>query len=686
MRVKGCRQILCHLAIHAAAFFLCGASVFGQQATEKNCREEPKDSNRIRLATGPQGGSYLRIGQELHRSVKNLDVCLSGGSLENLTMLSENEADFAIVQGDLVHAGWANDPPPDYAREGWSEVQFDRLRLVRWLFSERLQIMTGPHSYISSLGDLRKKRIWLGLPMSGSRATSIEVLRAAGLDLSEIIPPCKTDKKACYDYGIKSYEAASQALVEGKVDAVFRVTSVPLHSNNEAFHKTLATPTDLFRKHPEVHLIGLDRGVIARVLQNPSYVEAPIYRNSYPNQKNGVLTIGIEAVLITRLGNAAADGVKVNLLHDALMDNRIELQKQTNIELDLLDKQLDPALESDLDLDLLNSVVHPSVRDQLTNKGKWRSRGIFAGFMLVAAFGLAFLFNNKRTLEALGNRSKYIVTVGILVSVCGTFGFVLWYLEERFSFDFQSPVSAAESLFVYFARGLRTEALMTEKGQIIALFALAVIATLVHWIHSQMLNDTVDGWSKRLGRLFYGRASSLRPNSRRRIVLNWNNGAAKMVREWTNGKPTTHGPVFVVAPERPIFPPGIDADHIEFLFGDPKSIEALEQARVADAESILICSTWRRDDLRDRRKTVDSELADNYTIRTIQAIRSLCAPSATGRSILIQAEICIEKNRREAKIAGSPRIEILPPEFFFSADPSSWGAHLEHRDTVVAAS
>jgi hypothetical protein len=81
---------------------------------------------------------------------------------------------------------------------------------------------------------------------------------------------------------------------------------------------------------------------------------------------------------------------------------------------------------------------------------------------------------------------------------------------------------------------------------------------------------------------------------------------------------------------------------------------------------VLICSRWGKLDPTDRRKLVDSELADSYTIRTIQAIRAL--DGSSSHMVPITAEIRLERNRAEAEVAGAPRIEIVAPELQVAAN------------------
>ena len=140
--------------------------------------------------------------------------------MENLELLSEGKVEFALVQGDVMHEGWSKDEPPDGEQERWKHIHFENLVLARRLYSEKLQIATGPHSYISPPADLKLKRVLLGPEGSSSRSTAQEVLRAAGVDIREVS-------------GIKNYQEANEGILNGKLDAYFRVTSFPVDRDRE---------------------------------------------------------------------------------------------------------------------------------------------------------------------------------------------------------------------------------------------------------------------------------------------------------------------------------------------------------------------------------------------------------------------------------------------------------------------
>jgi TRAP-type uncharacterized transport system substrate-binding protein len=487
------------------------------QTTAKleHCKKGKQPEGIYRLATGPLGGSYVKFGQELEKlapSDLKIVPCLTDGSFENLKLLAHGDVEFALAQQDLLHVGWSQEPPPKYAQDSWPK-NFDDIRLVRWLFSERLQIIAGPHSYVNSLADVTKQDFWLGPEGGGTYATAVEVLRAAGMSLQEIQKKARTDG---------DFDTANTHLLDGTVPVIFRTAPVPLHYSADLqtpckrhLFKSPSAPsspddnplnlTCLFKSEPEVRLIGLENTLLKRLKQNPSYVVAPIYRNTYPNQNDGVMTIGMEAVLVT---HDTVPESAVSELFDFLDSSKVktDFQDAMNIRLDLLDNKLDPTVEEDRAM--LIDAVHPVVRDRLT--ATFADRYARFGELALGLVLLLYLSLRHRGFRnMLGNNANYVVTASLLILACVFFGFVLWLIEGRFTPGFENPLVAGWSLIVYFAQGLKTEALVTSQGQFSALLALAVIATLVHTLNSDVLQKTTDKCAKAVQRLFLNDAKSV---------------------------------------------------------------------------------------------------------------------------------------------------------------------------------
>lgn len=646
------------LVCFSFAFLSLTAATALCQDNSLDCRHF-SEKNGPRLATGLADSSYFRFAAQLKeinkQTLERFQICTTQGSLDNLELLSQGNVEFAIVQGDVMHEGWSGEQPPEHEKERWKQIAFQNMALVRPLFSEKLHMVTGPHAYISTAADLRNKRVWMGREGSGTNSTAWELLRAAKVDSIKEV------------HGIKNYEEANKELLDGNLDAFFRVTSVPVDPNLEVMQSKNVyegSLTSLFDRNDEVRLLNLDQPLIDRILQSPAYLQVPIFRKTYPGQRDGVMTIGIEAMLIARAvpmpDHLQVSDPDVKKLNAAISNTGGDIGKRTNIDLDLLDMRLDP--KGDSVERALASHAHPAAEHiLLLNPNR---RFYLWGFTALFLVLLALLsFRSKRALETLGGNTRFIVNAGFLAAACGLFGVALWYYEGRFSFSFHNPLAAAQSLLVYFARGLKTETLMTQQGQLIALVALAVIATLVHSINSDALDEGVGSWSKKLARWFYKQAARLRPNERHFVILNWDQRAADKVAEWTKDPINARSRVTIISPYLAEVPGPPQSDKIEILQGDPKSLGILEKARVQDAKHVLVCSLWSRSDPFDRRRGMDVELADNYTIRAIQGIRALESRNHPSHPVPIDAEIFLESNRQAAQSAGGAKTEIRAPKF-----------------------
>jgi uncharacterized protein len=605
----------------------------------------------LRLATGSAGGSYLRAGTALRDIAPELEIrpCSTAGTLENLALLSSNDVELALGQSDMLHAGWNLETLPSLEQENgktWDFIQFKRVALVSWLFSERLQVLTSAHSYVSSMQDLRGKKIWRGLENSGAYLTAGEVLRAAGLD-GQVKPPPTP---------ITDYTQANRELLNGRIDAIFRISAVPMEYRRDlTADETPSTISELFRQGPEIRMLNLDQPLVDRLLEGSPYVGSTIYRDSYPRQSSGVRTIGLGSMLLTRQGLTEQEEKKVASLYRILHSwkGRRAAEKAMNIELDLLDRKLDPAIVDDARI--LNSYVFSQVSKDLELGSN--ARYLWLGLLAISAVAFfVALFHSEWLLINLVNRSKYLVTAGILVTACAGFALVLWFDERKFSPAFGTPVAAVESLFLYFAHGMKSDAVMTENGQFFALLALAVIATLVHRLHSDALDDSVDTWSKQLSNLLHGRVGYLSKNSVR-VVVNWNDLAKARVEEWCKN-PNKKDQVMVLGLNPVEALSASFEGKVKALLGDPAQRKCLQE-NLAGATSVLICSNWRSPYPEERRRAIPRELADNLTIRTIYAIRSLTRGGKSRYQIPIVAEILLPTNEEEAKAAGAPNVEIV---------------------------
>jgi TRAP-type uncharacterized transport system substrate-binding protein len=209
----------------------------------KSCSDELKSKGQtsdLYLATGSPTGTYVRLGAAIARyaqAIAGLGIrpCTTDGSTENLNLLRRSGSTaFALVQLDVLH---------EAAIEGALGPADHDVRVVAYLYSEKLHVFVRPHRYLSSPADLgaiadktdengisNQERIWLGPARSGGYRTAEKVLEAAGIPDEDIHRLGKT--RADLDWS-----RAANALLRKKGDdnqlppdaliAYFRTMAVP---------------------------------------------------------------------------------------------------------------------------------------------------------------------------------------------------------------------------------------------------------------------------------------------------------------------------------------------------------------------------------------------------------------------------------------------------------------------------
>lgn len=141
-------------------------------------------SGTITFSTGAPHGVYEEYGKQLRtafaKDMPDLEVRLltSDGSQENVTRVATGRVDFTITAADAVETYELN--------HGAGAA---RLRGVARLYDDYVQLVVPGGSRVTSVRDLRGKRVSIGPPESGVRLIAERVLRAAGVDPETDIRP-----------------------------------------------------------------------------------------------------------------------------------------------------------------------------------------------------------------------------------------------------------------------------------------------------------------------------------------------------------------------------------------------------------------------------------------------------------------------------------------------------------------
>ncbi|OZB13606.1 MAG: C4-dicarboxylate ABC transporter substrate-binding protein [Rhodobacterales bacterium 34-62-10] len=140
----------------------------------------------ITIGTGGQTGVYYVVGQSICRLINrgtadhNLRCTApsTGGSIANINAIKAGDMDMGVAQSDWQF----------HAYNGSSEYEgnkFDKLRAVFSVHGEPFTVLARADAGITDFADLKGKRVNVGNPGSGQRATMDVVLNALGWSIDD---------------------------------------------------------------------------------------------------------------------------------------------------------------------------------------------------------------------------------------------------------------------------------------------------------------------------------------------------------------------------------------------------------------------------------------------------------------------------------------------------------------------
>jgi TRAP transporter TAXI family solute receptor len=241
-------------------------------------------SRLLTLGTGGSQGVYYLAGggicalvnRERHAHGIRCIAEKSEGSVANLRALRRGRLDMALVQSD-----WQR-----HALDGSAIFEdagpFPNLRSMLSLHAEPLTVIARADAGIDTLEDLKGKRVNLGSPGSGQRATMAIVMDALGWSAADIVLAAEHPSAAEVD-----------ALCDGEVDAIVSIAGHP----NRAVEYALAGCAAVLIPVPEP-LIEL------LVRRHAYFFPMTIPGGLYPSSPEDVPTFGVRATLVTTAGAA----------------------------------------------------------------------------------------------------------------------------------------------------------------------------------------------------------------------------------------------------------------------------------------------------------------------------------------------------------------------------------------------
>lgn len=233
----------------------------------------------VTIGTGSVTGVYYPTGGAICKLVNKdkethnirCSVESTGGSVYNVNALRSGELDFGVVQSDWQYHGYNG------TSEFKDQGDFKDMRAVFSLHTEPFNVIAGTDAGINGVADLKGKRVNIGNPGSGDRATLEVVMEAMGWNVD--------DFKLASE--LKGSER-SQALCDNKIDAFVYVVGHPNGSIKEA---TTSCDAKL------VPVAGEEVDKI--VSENPYYAYSTVPGGMYKGTDEDVKSFGVAATLVS---------------------------------------------------------------------------------------------------------------------------------------------------------------------------------------------------------------------------------------------------------------------------------------------------------------------------------------------------------------------------------------------------
>jgi TRAP transporter TAXI family solute receptor len=232
-------------------------------------------SDRLRLVTGPQGGTWYPLGGALktilERNIEGVSVqVLPGGGIANVLAVEKGQAQIGFANSVSTVDAINGEPP--------FQEKAQHVCNVATLYPQYFQAVSLAGAGINGPADLRGKVLSTQVRGNTGESVTAHLLRAYGMSYSDL---------ARVNYG--SYTDSVTLMKDGNADVFTLGTAIPASAIMD-----LASARD-------VSLIPIpDDGLAQMRAINAGYQRTIIPAGTYPKQETDVQTIGYATHVIAR--------------------------------------------------------------------------------------------------------------------------------------------------------------------------------------------------------------------------------------------------------------------------------------------------------------------------------------------------------------------------------------------------
>ncbi|MBE0473488.1 TAXI family TRAP transporter solute-binding subunit [Rhodoferax sp.] len=232
----------------------------------------------VNVLTGGQSGVYYPLGVALSqvyaKAIPNVrsTAQVTKASAENLNLLQAGRGELALALADSVSNAWQG------VEEAGFKTKLDKLRGLSATYNNYIQIVANADSGITTLADLKGKRISVGAAKSGTELNARAILKAAGLSYADL------GKVEYLPFG-----ESVELMKNRQLDATLQSAGLGVASIRD-----LATSI-------KVVVIPVPADVVTKV-GDAAYQPSIIPANTYAGQTADVPTAAIPNFLVTHAG------------------------------------------------------------------------------------------------------------------------------------------------------------------------------------------------------------------------------------------------------------------------------------------------------------------------------------------------------------------------------------------------
>lgn len=262
------------LATCSAVLLLCSA-----------CTENLSTKRPYILTTATTGGTYYPVGVALATITKaqlyetegiSLSAISSAGSAENIKLMRDNQAQFALLQGIFAAWAWNGDGPISQPQPWLRSIA------ALWQNADHFVLLTEftTDGTIWDIDKLDGERFVLGARNSGAEKSGAHILKSLGIDYEEKL-----------NLAYMGYGATANAIQDGTIVGMNIPAGPPVTSITRAFAMV----------GEKLSLLSFtDADIEAINKTHPLWSRFVISADTYPNQAEAIQGVAHPNILVVR--------------------------------------------------------------------------------------------------------------------------------------------------------------------------------------------------------------------------------------------------------------------------------------------------------------------------------------------------------------------------------------------------